>query len=190
MVLHALSGCFVGASLHVWALLLGPATLRLLLFGLLEAWQGTVAHATLTVTSKRVVTGKASATRADERTIIAVDGDVALEVVLANKGLLAEVALELTVTKMRLNVSTNVLLAAETPVAAREEAWVLLVFLAELANVLLDLPRRDASINNCCWYVWAKVVEQLLAWRQRHRAIEVEVGVVEVWRACRGLKQN
>jgi len=78
--------------------------------------------------------------------VTAVNLCVTLQVVLSNKALAAVVALELTVTKMGLDVSTNVLLAAELLVAPIEEAGPLAIAVILGTDELLDILRRDASV--------------------------------------------
>ena len=171
---------FVEAGLHVWPLLLGAAALGFLLLGLLETRESAAAHAALAVAGKGVVAREALRARADEGSVVAVDRDVALEVVLADEGLVAEIALELAVAEVRLYMRADVLLAAEASVAAFPEAGVSTVGLVLLADELLDLVRGDTGVDNAGGDLRAEIVDESLARRDWDWAFEVVVLVDEV----------
>jgi hypothetical protein len=112
----------------------------------LKAGKSTITDPTLAVACESILSGKAIATGALVGLVAAVDLCVTLQVVLSNEALATVVALELTVTKMGLDVSTNVLLAAELLVASVKETGPLAIAVILGADELLNILRRDTSV--------------------------------------------
>lgn len=92
------------------------------------------------------MSSEASATRALVWLVAGVDLCVSLEIVLADEALSAAVALELAVTKMRLNVGANVFSSAEHLAAILVETCPLVGGGVLLADVPLDFFGSNARV--------------------------------------------
>jgi hypothetical protein len=85
------------------------------------------AHITLAVTCESILSGEARTTSTCERLIAAVCLEVTFEIMSADEMFLADVALELTVSKVCLDVRLNVLLPPKAAKAVREQTYPLAV---------------------------------------------------------------
>jgi hypothetical protein len=105
----------------------------------LEAGKSTVTDSTLAVACESILSGETVAAGALVGLVTTVYLCVTLQVVLSDEALAAVVALELAITKMGLDVGTNVLLAAELLVAPIEETGPLAIAVILGADEALNI---------------------------------------------------
>lgn len=139
----------VDTIVHLWPVLAGSTSLDLFLD---HAFECTDAHASLTMTSQSVMTSEGVAAETWVWFRTCVNLGMSLEVVSSDEALLAVVAAELSVTKVRLNMRFYILLAAELLVAVIEFASPLLISgiwaFDELCNVVkVDIGLLDRGLN-------------------------------------------
>jgi hypothetical protein len=111
-----------------------------------KARKSAVTDSTLAVACESILSGKAIAAGALVGLVATVNLCVALQVVLSDEALAAVIALELAITKMGLDVGTDVLLAAELLVAPIEETGPLAIAVILGADEALDILGRDTGV--------------------------------------------
>ena len=187
---------FGTATAHVWTFLLRAAALGLVFFALLEAGESTGAHASLTMAGESIVASELGSTGTDVRPVVFVDRRVPLHVVLADEGLAAVVALELTVAEMVLHVAACILAPLEPLVAGLavvlfEHAVPDFAVRVLLGDVGVDLVWWDAGVDEAGVDLFTQTVQHCCAWRHAEWIADHEVGAVEVVRsACYRLEEE
>jgi hypothetical protein len=109
------------------------------------------AHIALTVTGQGILTSETSTTAAGERLLASVGLQVALEIMTANKFLIANIALVWTVIEMGLHMGLDILLATEAAILAiMPQAHPLSVLGIGARDVLVNLIVGDTRLSNGC----------------------------------------
>lgn len=109
---------FGDSGIHLWPILLRSSSLLLRPHC---TWEAAATHTTLPMAGERVHTSKGASTEADIVLHAHVDLGVPLEIVLANEPLVADIADELAVAKMGLDMCADVLTTAKPRMAT---AWI------------------------------------------------------------------
>jgi hypothetical protein len=116
-------------------------------------WKTTDTHSALAMARKCILSCEACATWALVRLVSGVDLRVALQVMLADKALATSVALELTISKVCLNVRSDVFSSSEDLAAALVKARPLARRRILFTDVSLNFFWCNAGVLKACIYL-------------------------------------